>query len=201
MLADLSVWYSSLQPMMQVFWGCAIVASGIFLVQLVLTMIGMDSHSVDVDFEVSDLGNASDSTMDMGGGLSLFSIRNLINFFLGFGWAGVSLVSYIGTNIWLILISVVVGILFVLMFFYIRKQTMKLETSGAFDITHTLHKTATVYLRIPAERKGRGKVQISQSGSVQEIDALTDGSEIASGTLVRIVEIIDRQTVCVEKIS
>lgn len=200
MFADLTLWYSTLPSMMQVFWACAIVASGIFLIQLVLTMIGMDSNSVDVEFDVADISNASDSTMDMGGGLSLFSIRNLINFFLGFGWAGVSLASYIELNLWLILISVGVGILFVLMFFYIRKQTMKLETNGAFDIAHTLHKTATVYLRIPSERKGRGKVQVSQGGAVQEIDALTDGPELASGTLVRILEVIDRQTVSVEKV-
>jgi len=186
--------------MMQIFWACAIVASGIFLVQLVLTMIGMDSNSVDIGLDVSDLTSASESTMDMGGGLSLFSIRNLINFFLGFGWAGISLSPHIGINFWLVLISVGIGISFVLMFFYIKKQTMKLETNGAFDITHTLHKTASVYLRIPAERKGHGKVQISQGGSVQEIDALTDGAELASGTLVRILEVIDRQTVLVEKV-
>lgn len=201
MITELTTWYTTLPPMMQIFWGCAIISSLVFLLQLLLTMIGMDSNSVDIHFDATDLSDPSDTTLDTGGGLSLFSIRNLINFLLGFGWAGVSLAPYIGTTPLLPLISLVVGILFVLMFFYIRKQTLKLETNGAFDITHTLHKTATVYLRIPPQRKGRGKIQITQNGTVQEIDAITDQPEIPSGTPVRILEIIDRQTVCVQRIS
>lgn len=200
MIADILTWYGSLAPMMQVFWACAIVASAIFLIQMVLTMLGMDSNSVDVDFDMSDFNGAGDTTMDMGGGLSLFSIRNLVNFFMGFGWAGVSLDDTIGHNIWLVLVSVAVGICFVWMFFYIRKQTLRLESNGAFDIRRTLHKTANVYLRIPAGGAGRGKVQLSEGGSVQEVDALTDGPALANGTLVRVTEVIDSHTVRVEKV-
>lgn len=200
MIADIINWYGSLAPMMQVFWTCAIVASAIFLIQMVLTMLGMDSNSVDVDFDVSDFSGAGGSTMDMGGGLSLFSIRNLVNFFMGFGWAGVSLGDAIDHNFWLVLVSVAVGFCFVLMFFYIRKQTLRLESNGAFDIRRTLHKTANVYLHIPAEGAGRGKVQVSEGGSVQELDALTDGPALENGTLVRITEVIDTHTVRVTKV-
>ena len=57
----------------------------------------------------------------------------------------------------------------------------------------------SVYLRIPATGSGKGKVQVSQNGSVHELDALTDGDEIPSGAKVKIVEIIDNETVKVEK--
>ena len=69
--------YSSLDPWMKVYWGCALIAGSIFVIQMVLTLIGMDSTDVDVDFDGPD-------TMDLGGSISLFSIRNLINFFCGF---------------------------------------------------------------------------------------------------------------------
>ena len=85
MIENFTTWYGSLDTSMQVFWGCAIVASAVFAVQMVLTMIGLDGHDVDVDFDVSDFGDADADTMDAGGGLSLFSIRNLINFFIGSG--------------------------------------------------------------------------------------------------------------------
>jgi len=200
MIADIITWYGSLAPMMQVFWACAIVASAVFLIQMVLTMLGMDSNDVDVGFDVSDFSGVGDSTMDMGGGLSLFSIRNLVNFFMGFGWAGVSLGDTIGHNFWLVLVSVAVGVCFVLMFFYIRKQTLRLESNGAFDIRRTLHRTANVYLRIPAQGEGQGKVQVSEGGSVQELDALTDGPALPNGTLVRIEEVIDTHTVRVSRV-
>lgn len=175
--------YSSLDPWMKVYWGCAIIAGLIFAVQMVLTLIGMDSTDVDVDFDGSD-------TMDYGGSISLFSIRNLINFFCGFGWAGVCLNGSIPNRIILLLVSLIVGIGFVMMFFYIKKQTKKLEHNGAFKITDCVGKSADVYLRIPGQRKGKGKVQISINGSIQEIDAMTDGETIVSGCKVKVTEAI-----------
>lgn len=194
MIDNFTTWYSALEPMLQMFWGCAIVASVIFLVQMVLTMIGMDGHDVDTTFDVSDFGDMDGSTMDAGGGLSLFSIRNFINFFMGFGWAGVSLHSTIGSNLWLVLVAVAVGCAFVWMFFYIRRQTHKLEANGAFNIQNCLNRTANVYLRIPPRGEGKGKVQISVNGAYHELDALTDGDAISTGQKVRITEIIDGET-------
>lgn len=194
MFESFSTWFSAMEPMQQMFWGCALVASLIFLVQMVLTLIGMDGHDVDASFDVSDFGDMDASTMDTGGALSLFSIRNFINFFMGFGWAGVSLYDTIGSNFLLILAAIVVGVLFVLMFFYIRKQTRKLEANGAFNIRNCEGKTANVYLRIPAKGKGKGKIQISVNGAFHELDALTDGEAISTGQKVRITEILDGET-------
>lgn len=198
MIAEFTAWYGTLGPMMQIFWACAIVASVVFVIQMVLTMLGMDANGVDVGFDVADFSGGGDGTLDAGGSLSLFSIRNLINFFLGFGWAGVSLEPAVGANVWLVLLSTAVGAGFVWLFFYVRRQTMKLESNGAFDISRTLHKSATVYLHIPAQ--GRGKVQVSEGGSVQELDAVSEGGDdLPSGTLVHITEVIDKSTVRVAR--
>ena len=201
MFEQFTSWYGSLDTSMQVFWGCAIVASVIFLIQMVLTMIGLDGHDVDVDFDVSDFGDVDADTMDAGGGLSLFSIRNLINFFIGFGWGGVCLSTAITNGFLLFLCAAVVGALFVWMFFLIKKQTKKLESNGAFNIKRCEGKTANVYLRIPGGNVGKGKVQISVNGAFHEVDAYTLESEpIASGARVRIVEVTDGQSVRVEKL-
>ena len=184
--------------MQQMFWGCALVGSVVFVIQMILTLIGLDGHDVDTGFDVGDFGDADGDTMDTGGGLSLFSIRSLVNFIVGFGWSGVSFHKLIGNNILLVLVSVAVGCAFVWLFFYIRKQTRKLESNGAFDIRNCEGKTANVYLRIPANGKGKGKVQISVNGSFHEIDALTDGDAIATGQKVRITEVIDGETLRVE---
>ena len=198
MFESFSNWYTALEPMQQMFWGCALVGSAVFVIQMILTLIGLDGHDVDTSFDVGDFGDANGDTMDTGGGLSLFSIRSLVNFIVGFGWSGVSFHKLIGNNILLVLVSVAVGCAFVWLFFYIRKQTRKLESNGAFDIRNCEGKTANVYLRIPANGKGKGKVQISVNGSFHEIDALTDGDSIATGQKVRITEVIDGETLRVE---
>ena len=191
-MGELFTMYGELPLLLQIFWGCAVVASLIFIVQMVLTLIGMDSSDVDVDFDGAN-------TMDLGGGLNLFTIKNFIGFLVGFGWAGVCFYDAIPNVILLLLVAFVVGCLFVGIFVVIYKQTKKLEHNGAFKIDDVMGTTVSVYLRIPANGTGKGKVQVSQNGSVHELDAFTDGEEIPSGAKVKIVEIIDNETVKVEK--
>ena len=180
--------YQGLDTMQQVFWACAIVASVIFIIQFILTMIGLDHSDIDVDFDGSD-------TMDYGDGINLFSVKNFVNFFMGFGWAGVCLKDSISSPTLLIITALVVGCLFVALFVFIYKQMHKFEHNGAFNINDTIGHSATVYLRIPAGCQGKGKIQISIDGSVHEIDALTDEDEISSGMNVKVTEVIDNETV------
>ncbi|MBP3213586.1 MAG: NfeD family protein [Bacteroidaceae bacterium] len=182
--------YQNQDTWMQVFWGCAIVGSLIFLVQMVLTLMGMDHSDMDVDFDGAD-------TMDLGGGISLFSIKNFVNFIVGFGWGGVCFADAIENKWLLTLVAVAVGVGFVLMFFFIKKQTKRLEHNGAFRIEDSVGKTVDVYLRIPAGKSGAGKVQVSLNGSVQELEALTEGNSIPSGQKVKVVGVIDGSTVLV----
>lgn len=182
--------FQGLDTWMQVFWVCAAAGTVIFVVQMVLTLIGMDSSDMDVDFDGAD-------TMDLGGGISLFSIKNFVNFLVGFGWAGVCLGGAIENKWLLCFVAVLVGVAFVLMFFFIKKQTKKLEHNGAFRIEDSLGKSVDVYLRIPAGKSGKGKVQVSLNGSVQEISAMTEGESIASGQKVKVVSVVDRSTVLV----
>ena len=187
-MGELFAQYGAMPLLLQIFWGCAVVASLIFLVQMVLTLIGMDSSDMDVDFDGAN-------TMDLGGGLNLFTIKNFIGFLVGFGWAGVCFYNSITSSILLILVAVIVGLLFVGIFVVIYKQTKKLEHNGAFQIDEVKGTTVSVYLRIPAQGSGKGKVQVSQNGSVHELDALTDGEEIPSGAKVKVVEIVNNETV------
>lgn len=184
--------FQSMDTWMQTFWVCAIGGSAIFIIQALLTMIGMDSTDVDVDYDGAD-------TMDLGGSISLFSIKNFVNFIVGFGWAGVCLADLIDNKVTLSLIATLVGIGFVAMFFYLRKQTKKLEHNGAFRIEDCIGKTVNVYLRIPAQKSGTGKVQVSLNGSVHEINAMTEGDALPSGQKAVISSVIDDSTVMVKQ--
>lgn len=186
--------FYQLDAWMQAYWICAIVGTAILAVQMVLTMIGMDSSDMDVDFDGTD-------TMDLGGSISLFSVRNFVNFVVGFGWSGVCLSGAIESKWLLCLVSILVGVAFVLMFFFIKRQTKKLEHNGAFQIEDCVGKTVDVYLRIPAHREGKGKVQVSLNGTVHEFDAMTAGEGVASGKKVHVVDVIDGATVLVEALA
>ena len=180
---DLLIWFQGLEPAAQVFWGCAIVSSAIFLIQAILTMIGMDH---DMDFEVGDFDG---DTMDTGGAVSLFSIRSLVNFFVGFGWAGVSFYNDISSKAVLYFIAICVGLLFSYATVFLIKKMKKLEHNGAYKIADCVGKSCDVYLRIPAAGEGKGKVQISLNGSIHEFDAVSAGEAIATGKRVKVIAV------------
>ncbi|MNL45160.1 hypothetical protein D3C87_1677810 [compost metagenome] len=57
-----------------------------------------------------------------------------------------------------------------------------------------------MYLRIPGQRAGRGKIQVSVRGAFKELDAITDQDTIESGANIRIIKIENQNLVLVEKI-
>ena len=199
-------WYNALPSTLQVYWVIALVTSLVFLIQMVLTFIGIGDTDTDVDLGGdADFGGDSDfsdgDTLDTGGAMQLFTIRNFINFLLGLGWGGVCLYSVIPNTIVLTIVAILVGVLFVYIFLIIYRQLRKLERNGAYRISDCVGHTVDVYLTVPANRSGMGKVQISFSGSVQELAALTDSdTPLCSGSKVRVTEVIDGTTVLVEKL-
>ncbi|MDR0814343.1 MAG: serine protease [Bacteroidales bacterium] len=184
-------WLNSLEPVLKAYWIMAGVATLIFAIQTVLTFVGLDSEGADADF-------SGDASTD--GAFPFFSLRNLVNFFLGFGWGGVCFYHSFSSHALIVLCALLTGVAFVLLFFFLIKMFLKLGRDNTFKITETLQLTADVYLSIPAEKSGKGKIQISVRGSVHEIDAMTAGEKLPTGAIARVIEIIDSQTVLVSKI-
>lgn len=185
---------NQLDPLLRMFWFVAIPVSIVFLVQTVMTFLGTDAH----DGEAPDFDGDLDGATDMP--FQLFSFRNLINFLIGFSWCGISFYKTIANPVLLIVVSVLVGILFVVLFFVIIGQLMKLSEDNSFRMNETVGKSAQVYIRIPEGKSGKGKVQISVKGAVHELDAVTQGGELPTGTLVRVSSLLDDNLLLVEKI-
>lgn len=183
----------NLDPLLKTFWYIAIPASLIFVVQTIMTFVGADAtDGIEADFNGDFDGTDAP--------FQLFSLRNLINFLLGFGWAGISFYSVIHNTALLILAAVGVGIVFVLLFFVIIRQVQKLAEDNSFQLTSTLNKTADVYLAIPERKSGKGKILISVNGSIHELDAMTENDRIPTGAVVKVVKIENNNILIVETI-
>ncbi len=188
--------FRQLDGTIQVFWIIAAVSSLVFVIQTVITFMGMGT---DVDFD-ADLASGVDG-LDGDSFAGFFSLRNLINFLLGYGWTGALLADSIESRGLLQLIAIGVGIVFVIAFLIMFRLLMKLAHDGSFRIADCVGLTASVYLRIPASRSDKGKVQVSVNGSVHEIDAITDDSElIPTGGNVKILAVVADDTLLVERL-
>jgi hypothetical protein len=185
--------FDNLDTLLKTFWFIAIPASLIFIIQTIMTFMGTDSSDgIQADFD-GDLSGADAP-------FQLFSLRNLINFLLGFSWTGISFYTTISNKLLLIGLSLVVGVLFVYLFFLIIRQVQKLAEDNSFKITNTLNKTAEVYLTIPENKKGKGKVMISVNGAYHELEAMTENDRIQSGAVVKVVRIESGNILIVETI-
>lgn len=182
--------FLELPLMLKVYWICAIVASVFFIIQAIGTFIGFDS---DTDFD----GGGEDFDIE---GFHILSIKTLTSFVLGFGWAGVLYWDDL-SGTWLSIVSIGVGLVFMLIIAFLMFQMMKLNKDNTFHTSQTVGKTAEVYLRIAANKASSGKIMVSVNGSMHELEALTTcASDIPSGTKVKITEAIDEDTVLVEVI-
>ena len=183
-------WFNTLEPMLKIYWSIALIASLIFVIQMIISFVGGDIFD--------DAGGDIDSDGDAGGVSHFFSVRNLVNFLLGAGWGGVCFHNTISSKTMLMIVAIVCGIFFVLIFFALVRILLKLQKDSTFRIEETVGKTADVYLGIPANKAGNGKIQISVRGSFHEINAITADEKISTGGKVRVIEIVDNQTVLVE---
>ena len=193
-------WWASLSAMMKILWGIALASSLIFLIQTILTFVGAD---VDSSFDV-DASGVDDPTLFDGGhsGMNLYTFRNLVNFLLGFSWTAILLRDSIPSTLLLILVAALVGVALVVLVMYLFKWLNSMQQTGTIDVfTQAVGCQGKVYLTIPAERSGTGKVQVTINNSVREYDAVTDGEELKTGASVKITEVVNETTMVVEPIN
>lgn len=191
----METWWTSMDTMQQIVWGIAIITSLIFIIQMIMTFIGMDSNA-DFSGDFGDTSMTESTSMPF----QLFTFRNFINFFLGFSWSYIILSNMIDSAVWIIVLSTFIGVFIVAGVMLIFYLLSKMTESGNIHINQTVGLTATVYIPIPGNRDGKGKIQVSVQNSVREYDAITAGEALKTGNIVKIIEVVEGNILLVEKI-
>ena len=197
----IATWWADLSPVMKLLWSVTLTATLIFVIQTVMTFLGADADSTDFDVDVDASMDGSDLS-NIDSGANLYTFRNFVNFFLGFGWTAIILQPSVKSTAVLVIISVLVGIALVALVMYMFKWLYSMQQSGNINV----YKSAVgcqgkCYLRIPAERAGEGKVLITIQGAIREYNAVTDGDEIKTGASVKVLEAVDGNTLLVEELN
>ena len=189
-------WWTSLDLFMKILWCIAIASSLIFVIETILTFIGID-HDIDTDFDIHDASFDADPSMN------LYTFRNLVNFLLGMSWTAILLKDEIRSKALLVIIAFAAGVALVAAVMYMFRWLSRMQQSGNIDVFKVaVGCQGKVYLTIPEERKGNGKVQITINDSVREYDAVTDSeSPLRTGTSIKVIEVLDASTLLVEELN
>jgi len=159
------------------YMGCAIVGGAILSLQMILMMFGGD---MDADTDVDDLGGDSD-------GLGFLSIRSMAAFLTFFGLTGLMGLEEGWGGGRTVAVALGTGTTSMLLVAWLMATFARLTSDGNVDPNNAVGQNARVYLRIPGESSGKGKITVSIQGRSQEFGATTKGPELATGSEVRVL--------------
>lgn len=193
LLSIFPVW-SELDLMSQVYWIITAPATLVFVFLLILTIFGSDADS-DVQTDLAHSFADGDGIP-----FQFLSLKNIIGFFTMFGWSGLGFLSA-GLAPWLVIpLSFICGLLMMLAMASLFYFMSKLAESGNLDIRNAIGCTGDVYLTIPGNRKGMGKVQITVQGTLQTLDAITDDTEaISTSSIIQVTDVVNNQILLVRR--
>ena len=206
----------------------AVVGGTVLVCQFVLTLMGMGDDGADApdgDFatDASYDGELVGDSVDPGAALDqqttwaeaadsefqhtdsswlfgVLSFRTLIAAAAFFGAAGSAAKGVGYSDFTSLVIATVVGLAAMYGMYGLMRLIAGLTSSGNERIRNALGRRATVYIPIPAARKGAGKVQLSMQNRIVEYQAVTEEDEpLKTGQSVQVVGIVSSDIVKVRR--
>lgn len=154
---------------------------------MLLLFVGGDVADGEVDLDVD-----SD-------GLSFFSIRAIAAFLTFFGLVGMYGQDQGWSDALTAGSALGAGSGMMLAVAWLFSLQSKLHQEGNVKPIDAVGKPAVVYLRIPGEGEGKGKITVAMQGRTVEFAAVTSGPELPTGTDVTVQSMINETTFEVAK--
>lgn len=173
--------------MTSLFLASALGGAVVLVLQIVLSLLGLGGgHDVDGAFHI---GEASFTE-----GLELLSVRSIAAGAAAFGVIGLGMAGLPG--LLAVPLAIAGGVGAMVGTALLTRQILRLESDGSLMIGSAVGTSATVYVPIPAEQRGQGKIQLMIQGRTVELAAVTTGRDaLPTGMPVIVVSVIDSETV------
>ena len=181
-------WYAGLTILEQIYFWVGVVSSVALIVQIILLCFSSFGGDLDIDGD-------GDIDVDGDSGVSIFTLKSITAFLAVGSWAGLLTCAIAPEELhWLSAIFVILGggAAFAAVVFLMRAM-LRLQYNGTLQTDKLVGMRATVYVSVPAERSGRGKITLNAQGRYLELDAVTDGDKISTD---EVVEIISTENEC-----
>ncbi len=168
-----------------IFLLCAVVGGVIFLIQLFLAMIGLDADAdVDADFT------------DSGGFFGILSLRAIVAAVTFFGLGGMIATTSGLDDLTSISIAAGAGLAAMIAVGLLMRFLYSLRAEGNLRTKNAVGLRGKVYLRIPPNHGGSGRIQLVQQGRTVDYYAMTASpEELPTGSDVVVVRVINAETV------
>ena len=162
--------------------------------------IGLDSD-IDADADIVDTDIAErGQAMVHDNGLRLFTVRGILAFLMMGSWVGFLLSKSGVPDIIASACAFASGVTALVFIAKIMQMLLGLQEDGTLKVKNALGQVGQVYIRIPGEEKGMGKVNVTVQERLCEFDAVTEKSEtIKTGEMVYVTDVRAGNVLVVEK--
>ncbi len=193
------MWWSTMSTLEQVLFVLASSSTAVMIIFLILMLLGFDTDEFDgADIPDMDVDGINDDPLTGIAGLKVLTLRGALVFLAIGSWTAFLLIGSL--DIWLALVlGIVAGIIAAYVQALAFRATLKLESAGNMNYENAVGKTGTVYLRIPKNRSGKGKISLIIQDRLVEVDAVTEEAEdLMPKTTVEVVRLLDSATLIVK---
>ena len=169
-------WFQDFGALEWAYFVIACIGTVFLLVQIVMMIVGADGGDGDADLDTDTDGDgALDSHTDTG--VSLFTTKGLTAFFAIGGWTGIVMLTCGVNTAVSVVVSVAAGLAAYAVVWLVIRLILRLQEDGTVNYGSAVGKEATVYVSVPPNREGRGKITLVLQGRYTEADAVTDEKE------------------------
>lgn len=132
---------------------------------------------------------------------AILSLRGIVAAMAFFGIGGLIALAADQSDATALAIAAACGALALYAVYWVMQALASLQAEGTVRLSRAVGQPATVYLRIPGQRTGAGKIQINLQNRTMEYEAVTQGDAIPTGARVVVVGVVNPQTVEVRPLA
>lgn len=174
------------------FLVCAALGGGVLVVQLLLGLLGVVDAGSEVDAGAGHAGGGAHTASE---GLDLMSVRALSAGVAFFGLGGLAGMATPLGLLAAIPLALVAGTAAMFGTAVAMRWMLGFDDDGTVSIHGAVGATGTVYLTIPGERKGAGKVTLTLQNRIVEYQAVTSDAPLPTGAPIMVVDVVGPDTV------
>jgi hypothetical protein len=186
---------------------CATVGGTLLVCQFILTLVGVgaghDSNGGAADFDHDYADSMHAATHHDGGHahhgpnwfFGVVTFRTVVAAVAFFGLAGLWLNSLGLSSLAKVSGASLAGVGAMYLVHWLMQSMAMLRADGTIRIDRAVGKVGTVYVAIPGQNQGKGKVTLTMQTKTVELEARTPDDRLATGARVVVTRILDGEVV------
>lgn len=189
---------------------CAVIGGTVLVCQFVLTLMGMSdiddladdapSHDLTGGHDAGGHGSADPHHHDSTWLFGVITFRTIVAALTFFGLAGLAARSNALSDGATLMVALAAGAAAMFGVHWMMQALYRLRAEGTVRVERSVGHVGTVYIPIPANNAGAGKIQINLQNQTVELAAYTSDDLLPTGATIVVTRVLGPEAVEVQRV-